>query len=117
MTKVQNIADEISRILSQYTEEVEEEIEEAKEITAKETVADLKKTSPKNTGDYRKGWKITTRKGAKIIHNKKYQLTHLLEHSHALRNGGRSTPQPHIKPAEEKAIENYIKRVEKAIKR
>ena len=117
MTKVNNIAGDIARILSQYTDEVIEDIEEAKEVTAKETVAELKKTSPKNTGAYRKGWTKKKVKGAIVIHNKKYQLTHLLEFGHAKVNGGRVEGKPHIKPAEEKAIENYIKRVEKVIKR
>lgn len=117
MTRVNNIADDIARILSQYTDEVIEDIEKAKEETAKETVSELKKTSPKNTGAYRKGWTKKRNGTSIVIHNKKYQLTHLLEHGHAKVNGGRVEGKPHIKPAEEKAIENYIKRVEKAIKR
>ena len=47
--------------------------------------------SPKDTGDYKKGWRIKQDKARKsiIVHNATdYQLTHLLEHGHVKRNGG-----------------------------
>lgn len=116
--RITGISDEISNLLTQYKENVIKEIEIAKEVTAKETVAILKKTSPKKTGRYRKGWRVTDIKGKKIIHNKTdYQLTHLLENGYAKVNGGRVAPKVHIRPAEEKAIKDYVERVEKAIKR
>ena len=44
------------------------------------------------------------------IQNKKaYQLTHLLEHSHLLRNGTKSTPISHIYPVEQKSIKEFEK--------
>lgn len=86
---------------------------EAVEMTAKQTVKELKQTSPKRTGKYAKTWKYgrvdTARGSAKwhtFIYNKdNYRLTHLLENGHATRNGGRTKEQVHIAKADELAAE------------
>lgn len=118
---VKGISKEFAKILSEYKEEVEEGISIAGDKVAKKTVSNLKKNSPKRKksgGEYAKGWRITIIKGKRIIHNKtKYQLTHLLENGHAKVNGGRVPGKPHIKPAEEQAIKEYVSEVEKVIKR
>ncbi len=118
---VKGISKEFAKILSEYKEEVEEGISIAGDKVAKKTVSNLKKNSPKRKksgGEYAKGWRITAIKGKRIIHNKtKYQLTHLLENGHAKVNGGRVQGKPHIKPAEEQAIKEYVSEVEKVIKR
>ena len=52
------------------------------------------------------------------IHNKDhYYLTHLLEHGHAKKGGGRVEGKPHIRPAEEQVIKEFMAEVEEAIKR
>lgn len=115
--KISDLSNEITKALKTYTREVTEGMEEAKEITAKETAQELRKTSPKDTGSYAKGWRVKKVGNARVVHNATdYQLTHLLEKPHALRNGGRSTPQIHIAPAEERAIIKYQDRVEKVIR-
>ena len=119
-TKIKGISNEFAKILSEYKDEIEEGMSSVKEEVAKETVKELKSTSPKKKGkgggQYAKGWKISDVKGKKIIHNKKYQLTHLLEYGHAKVNGGRVDAKVHIRPAEEKAIKRYISGVEKVIR-
>ncbi|HZH62393.1 MAG TPA: HK97 gp10 family phage protein, partial [Metabacillus sp.] len=91
--------------------------EEAKVTIAKNTVNYLKKNSPENTGDYAKGWAKKKVGTAQVIHNRTdYQLTHLLEKGHVNRDGSRTEAIPHIKHAEEKAINEYIEEVEKVIK-
>lgn len=118
---INGISKEFAKILSDYKEEVEEGISIAGDKVAKKTVSNLRKNSPKrkkNGGAYAKGWRVSTIKGKRIIHNKtKYQLTHLLENGHAKVNGGKVDGIPHIKPAEEEAIKEYVSEVKKAIKR
>lgn len=119
--KIKGISNEFSKILSEYKEEVLEGMANVREEVAKETVKELKSTSPKKKGvgggKYAKGWKVSNVRGKIVIHNKKYQLTHLLEYGHAKVNGGRVAPRVHIRPAEEKAIKSYITGVEKVVKR
>jgi hypothetical protein len=117
MASIDQLAAEIAKALRTYTTEVTEELEEAKKQVAKETVKQLKATSPKLTGDYSRGWRTRKVGTAQVIHNAtNYQLTHLLEWGHAKANGGRVAPRPHIRKAEQKAIEDYISEVEKVIK-
>ena len=52
-----------------------------------------------------------------VVHSKnRYQLAHLLEHGHALRNGGRYDGVVHIAPAEQKGIEQLKEEIEQALK-
>lgn len=117
MSSISNLANEISKALQEYNTEIEKGIDEAGIKVAKNTVKNLKKTSPKETESYSKGWRVTDIKGKKVIHNKtNYQLTHLLENGHAKVGGGRVSAKVHIRPAEEKAINEYVEEVEKVIK-
>lgn len=115
------LGNEIAKILSEYTEDVIEGIDEAGQEVAKEAVKELKAKSPKKTGVYAKGWGRKTEKkvgdvSTVIIYNKnKPSLTHLLEHGHAKRGGGRVDGIPHIKPVEEKIIKEFSSKVEKII--
>lgn len=77
------------------------------------------------SGKYRKGWKVTfteTRFGLQAtVHNKVYQLTHLLESGHAKWLWGRDTGDtvkafPHIEKVNEetqkKLVEELARRLE-----
>jgi len=112
-----DISKEIANALAEYTDEVTEGIEEAKKDVSKTTVKKLKVKSPELTGDYAKGWRAKKVGSNYVVYNKTdYQLTHLLEYGHALREGGRVRAIPHIRPAEEEAIEEYVERVERVIR-
>lgn len=116
MTNVDNIAREIMRQLRAYESNVKEEIEVSGKEVSKNLVSRLKTTSPELTGSYRKGWRVKKVGYKFIIHNATdYQLTHLLEKGHALWQGGRAPAIPHIAPAEQEAISDYLERVERAI--
>lgn len=108
--------------LAAYSEEVAEGIRKEIKEVAKETVATLKTTSPRDTGEYARGWssrvEFESREDIRVrIYNRtEPQLTHLLEYGHAKTNGGRVEGRPHIRPAEqeaEKKLEGAVKVVVK----
>lgn len=111
---------ELMKYLEEYKEDIDEEVEKVTNKVGKEAVAELKQISPKGARkEYCKGWRLKKNKLGRNkytvkIHNKTdYQLTHLLEFGHATKNGGRTKPQPHIRPTEEK----YSKEFERELKR
>lgn len=120
---VDQLANEITKTLEEYTEDIEKELERSKQRNARAGAKKLRETSPiniygKRRGKYRKGWTSTKRGTSYIIRNRTdYQLTHLLEKGHALWQGGRSPAIPHIKPVEQEVVEKYVKDVERAIKK
>lgn len=114
---MKKFSSQIAQILEDYGKEVKEVVNESIEAEAPKIVKELKKTSPKDRGEYAKGWKKKVDKDrldgiAITVYNEKhYRLTHLLEKGHALRGGGRTSPQPHIAPAQEKAEQDIIKEI------
>ena len=111
------ISDDITRIVEQYGRQAREAVEKAVRKTGRETAKDLKNTSPKRTGAYASSWstKVTRSSGRLIgvtVYNKEhYQLTHLLENGHVIKNKkgeyGRTRPIKHIAPAEQKGIADF----------
>lgn len=114
---INQLADEINKQLREYADGVGEEMEKVARKVAKDGVKTLKLRSPKDTGEYAAGWKATKVDGKWTVHNKIYQLTHLLEKGHAKVGGGRVGARVHIKPVEEQMIDDYVQGVEEAIKR
>lgn len=107
----------IAEALTEYDQRIADETKRIADEVAKETVDELKKTSPKLTGSYRKGWRkkqtfANERTKRNTVYNQTdYQLTHLLEYGHASRNGGRVKAIQHIAPAEQKAIKDLRERI------
>lgn len=119
--RIDQLASEITRALTEYTTEVENAIAAAVNQTAKECVAEIKSNSKFDTGEYSKGWKIVKKDGRgyvnRIIWNPKfYSLVHLLEKGHAKRDGGRVDGKPHVLPAEQRYIQVLGERVERIIR-
>lgn len=119
---------EITKILNEYSQDIQESITKKTIEVAKYGAKKLKTTSPKrkNGGRYAKGWRVNTEKGFSsikcTIHNATdYQLTHLLEKEHLLRNGQLYSPKKsgtiHIAPVEEECIKKYASEVEEIIKK
>lgn len=124
--KIDDLTDAITSMLTEYYEDVQEIVNDSAELAAKESVKVVRKIGDFNdqSGKYRKSWKVS--KERNIIGDVKctvharapyYRLTHLLEHGHALPQGGRSKAYPHIKPAEELAQNLFEKKVRDGIEK
>ena len=115
-----DITKQITDAMQQYTAEIGEEIESALKSVFKEASERLRATSPKRSGKYRRGWTVSVEKKSGeisvIVHNKTYRLTHLLEHGHKTRNGGRAKALPHIAEVESWAVSEAQRAIEKAVK-
>lgn len=121
MAKQIDLAAEISKILSDYDDQVNENIREiTKKVTQKgaKAVKASSRASFGGTGRYANGWssktEFTFNSATGTIYNKTPGLPHLLEHGHANRGGGRTQGRVHIANVESslmKEFEDAIKRV------
>ncbi|MGG0355329.1 HK97 gp10 family phage protein [Bacillus tropicus] len=110
-----DFASELARELQRYANVVEEKLENEIDEVGDIAVGKLKQGSPKKTGAYRKGWRKKKEGNSVVVHNTKGQLTHLLENGHAKAGGGRVPAQVHIRPVEEYVINEFPRRIERAL--
>lgn len=110
MSKTGTVSIQLEKILDDYSVEVKRATNNSMDVIAKKAVSKLRNTSPKKTGEYAKGWKVKRERGSGgintiTVHNKVYQLTHLLENGHIVANAkgeyGRFNGIKHIAPVEE----------------
>ena len=111
----------VEELLREYGDEVIKASQDTVEPLMAEGVKKLKAASPKDTGAYRRSWKEKTQMerfgAAGVIYasSPQYRLTHLLEHGHALRRGGRTYGKvkgiEHIAPVNEWVQEEYERRL------
>lgn len=124
--ELNQLTDEINKALSEYSDEIADKVDNIVGEISNDICRELKSVSPKRTGKYKKGWRVTV-KGRKrgnksvVVHNKEYRLTYVLENGHEIRKVkkgesiGSVKPILHIKPVEEKYVEQFIKKVEEAV--
>ena len=105
--EIDDLAATIMQELQEYSEEVDEVMQDEIVKKAKKVTKDLKNNSniPVKSGDYKKSFyfkKLAQGRGFVrcVVANRKYQLTHLLEHGHATKNGGRVKAYPHWEQAQ-----------------
>lgn len=117
-----NFTKEIADALSEYADLSSDLMKETIDKVAKETVKELKATSPKRTGTYAKSWKQKTLNSTplsldKIVYAGKpgYRITHLLEKGHAKRGGGRVPGYPHIAKAERNAQDKIMQALKRKL--
>lgn len=117
------LAEFIQNMLSDYGGQISVIVSEQAKTAAKNTVKQLKRSSPALTGAYGKSWRYKVQRGtygepdSYIVYNDKhYRLTHLLEYGHSNANGtGRTQAKPHIAKAEADMIDTYVESVARAV--
>ena len=121
------LAKAIEDTLRDYADVTEEACVQGVRETANRVVSDLHSAHPSGSGRYgswdayNADWaktRQTSKKGvySEVVHNRKhYQLAHLLENGHALKNGGRASAFPHIAPVAEKAEDELLSIIKKHI--
>lgn len=106
----------LNKTLSEYTKEADEILFKAMSKAGKKAKKDVVQHSKKDTGEYKSGWTVRTKrlKGSAeiVIYNKTHpRLTHLLENGHVIRNKygtyGRANGDHVIATAQEEA-EAYL---------
>jgi hypothetical protein len=122
MAKTENVEIQMAEILDEVQKGAKEALSKGIDNVSKESVQKLRNTSPrrtsgKNAGRYAREWTVKkNRDGDVVVHNKTdYQLTHLLENGHVIRNKkgtyGRTHGIKHIAPVEEWASDELPRRV------
>ena len=122
MSKTDSVSVQMKEVLDEVNKEVREAGIKGINKVSKESVSKLRNTSPKKTGSYAKGW-AAKKEGEMdvVVHNRTdYQLTHLLENGHVVRNKkgtyGRTSGKKHIKPVEDWAINALPEEIMREIK-
>lgn len=113
------LAAEVEKILSEYGENVQQNLGEIVKAVSKKGAQTMRSASRGafgGSGKYAKGWTsqaVTGRLSAQgtIYNGDLPGLPHLLENGHANRGGGRTPGRAHIKPVEEKIIKEFEEKV------
>ncbi len=127
---VDKLLSTIDLTLEDYAKGVDNCLTTASNEAGKSAEDELHRTSPARTGEYRKSWTYeekSIRRGRAyrtemVVWNPKhYRLTHLLEKSHRIANKygsyGKSTPKPHIAPAQQHAEELFMESFQRELGR
>jgi len=124
MISIDDLASEIVKELTNYSEVVTEGIKKAVDVVAKECDDEIKAhiTFKEPTGKYVKAFKIKksyedkfNKRNTWYVSGNQYRLTHLLEKGHAIKGGGRTKAYPHIAFGEELAQKRMEELAKEAI--
>ena len=121
--KIDQLADAVMKGLEDYAKLAADDLKADVQKAGKTVKQQIESTAPRKTGKYAKSWAVKKTKETSdsiqlVVHSKnRYQLTHLLEHGHAKRGGGRTRAFPHIAPAEQAGIEQLTRDIERDLKK
>ena len=119
---ISELAGTVMEGLNEYARLATEDMKEAVRSAGKTVRKEIKENAPKDTGEYGKSWRAkkvreTSQTLTIVVHSKnRYQLAHLLEYGHALRNGGRYEAEIHIATAEEQGMWQLQEEIERALR-
>lgn len=113
-----DIAKDILKHLTSYTEEVEEALDKAIKETARKGVRRLRELAPKKRGDYAKSMASKRTIKGQVLHAKSphYRLTHLTERGHRTKSGKMTRAKPHFAIVEKEVTEDIVKKFEEILK-
>lgn len=120
--KPDQLAAAVMKELEDYADTTTDGVKAAVRKAANTVKKETQAAAPVCTGRYAKSWATkTTRESSTAleitVHSRnRYQLTHLLEHGHAKRGGGRVAARPHIAAAEAAGIEQLEAEIERSIR-
>ena len=118
---IDNFDQAVEKILQDYGDDITADLSEITERIGKEGVKMMRSSASifNRTGKYKKSWKAKVEHGrlesVVVLYSTIPGLPHLLEYGHAKRNGGRVEGKEHIKPVEEKLIEQFVQKVRAVI--
>lgn len=118
---IDSMATEIMKGLQEYADLATTDLKSSVRKAGAAVRKDVQENAPKDKGAYAKSWAVKNTKETSnalevtVYSKNRYQLAHLLEFGHAKRGGGRTSAQPHIAPAEEKAITVLEREIDKAL--
>lgn len=124
---VEELSAEISKELQMYSKNVTDNLKKATKKYARILVKKTKENAPvgkRKSSKYRDS--IKSKKQAETPNSiryvwyvdsksSNYRLTHLLVNGHALRNGGRTSPNPFLKNAVSEVESDYHKEIEEIV--
>lgn len=118
---IDQLAAEILKAVKEYTDDVAEAVEKKVDEVADLVLEEVKRTAPKRTGKYRRGFVKTNRdepgRVRRFVWNRRrYMLVHLLEFGHAKRGGGRVAARPHLRPAYDKYVPKLLEEIKRIIR-
>lgn len=119
---IDSLADAVMEGLEEYANLTAADMKRAVRKAGKLVRSDIQANAPRYTGDYAKSWSVkvtqeTPHSLLLTVHSRnRYRLTHLLEHGHAKRNGGRVPGKAHISPAEQKGIAELMAEIERGLR-
>lgn len=118
-TPIDRLSLEVGKILEEYGDNVQENINEIVSEMSKQGAKAVKgqaRSTFGGTGKYASGWTSQVETGRVSAQGTIYNqdvpgLPHLLEHGHANRGGGRTAGRVHIATVEEKLVKEFESKV------